>query len=357
MTIVIRFFVFLLPWVTYAQLPGEKVYEEVGDGSSIVLYLVGPSNGFPEYYRGDVFTSVCKNEECPPVRIIFFWDLLGNFDHFELPPNEFLTKINQQPFDEEDYKKLDRILGDRNSWLGDLDINQLSLSLNGPIEAIDGISGATAKEMKSSMIEGAFFTCHTLWTIVNGKLVRAIEENTESIETEEFIKHMLSHDKYSYQRFAINRIVFLKEIVAWAPVLFEKLGDGSVFLDNHLLNSLPDEFLRESDAQLNLWTKFSELDYRNQLLLTRRFINISVEQRVSGIVADLINGDGSRLDNNLSRIYLNSEELTDRKIAFAKQYLRNDEIYPDPGTLELIGPLSKENRKLLKLYNRKTAPK
>jgi hypothetical protein len=72
--------------------------------------MLAYKNGKPAYYYSEIFTPVCETGECKPIYINIYWDLMGNYDYFDQPENEILTKLDHKPFTDDDYELLDEIL-------------------------------------------------------------------------------------------------------------------------------------------------------------------------------------------------------------------------------------------------------
>jgi hypothetical protein len=88
-----------------------------------------------------------------------------------------MTKNDHMPFTTQDYYKLQMTLSDENSILGEkskdelLDKNQTRYS-----EKIDAFTGATAREIRSAVVEGALYSTYTLWHLVNGDIKQKMRE-------------------------------------------------------------------------------------------------------------------------------------------------------------------------------------
>ena len=142
------------------------------------VYFYSSSDGNYFYYT-PLKTTVCNDTLCQVVLLKLFWDLAGNYTGFDTVSGRPLTKNDHLPFTTQDYKKLHSTLRDDNSILGDktedelLDEKQTRYS-----EKIDGATGATAKEIKSAVVDGALYSTYTLWHLTNGDIKQKIWEYT-----------------------------------------------------------------------------------------------------------------------------------------------------------------------------------
>src|SRR5690606_34732908 len=126
----------------------------------------------PVYFFRNIFTPVCLTGECKPVYINFYWDLLGNYTHYDMPEGEILTKMDHDEFSEDDYTKLQDILINSSSLLKDVEMEDLiSTGTEHLADSVDAKTGATLKSIKKEIIEGAVYTCYTLWHIAYGSVV------------------------------------------------------------------------------------------------------------------------------------------------------------------------------------------
>lgn len=179
--------------------------------------------GKPSYYYCPVFTPVCETGECKPIHIHFFWDLMGNYQRFEVPQGKELTKLDHKPFSEEDYELLDEILkgsdprygqlvkgpsysesksnaeqqAEGNSSEGSPSPSQASVRavFLKKTEMVDGISGATLPELTGQFVPGALYTTYTCWDLANTSRLKMAEYSRRNLFQEENAEHFLSVDQ------------------------------------------------------------------------------------------------------------------------------------------------------------------
>lgn len=164
-----------------------------------------------QYYM-DVQSVICLDHKCKVVRVRLFWDRLGFYNRYELAPGVTLEKTDGIPFTDADYKKLDRILADKQSTLKDYYKNQSHLSDHGSeaLVDVDAISGATSGVDVNSVVEGAAWTSCTLWHWANGGVYDVIRGITASQMTTLELAQALTKEDEKSRQFIINELSLRK---------------------------------------------------------------------------------------------------------------------------------------------------
>jgi hypothetical protein len=165
------------------------------DTTTYELHLALNEDGSPHCFYRNIFTPVCITGECKPVYIDFYWDLLGNYTHFKMPDGEILTKMDHDEFTDADYDKLQAILINASSILKDIEMKDLiSTGTENLADSVDAKTGATLKSIKNEVIDGAVYTCYTLWHIAYGKIVTSkMREITDSLQNDVLLHLSLIH--------------------------------------------------------------------------------------------------------------------------------------------------------------------
>jgi hypothetical protein len=187
---------------------------------SYTLREVRGASGFPAEYTMDVDSVICPEETCLISTVRMTWDALGRYQRYELPPGELLEKgvpaaQNQAtigsaapwkgvPFAEADYRKLDAILRDDHSLLGQQQLAGLVRPRHADL--VDGITGATPAALRDAVVEGASLTCYNLWHWANGEVAAAARELTHRQCGEAMLLSFLSSDKPHYILFALEHL-------------------------------------------------------------------------------------------------------------------------------------------------------
>ncbi|MGK6350124.1 hypothetical protein [Parapedobacter sp. DT-150] len=279
---------------------------EAFNGVSYDLQLIRDSAGIPEYYHAYIFTPVCDDDICKPVYINLYWDLLGNYVRYAIPPEEPLTKMDHAEFHPAEYEKLHQILADPKSLLNDYKMEELVESTTRTVPGeVDAVTGATTKSLQAVVIPGALYTCYTLWHIVHGSVVDTIANITDSIMDTQLLSHFLTSKNHHYQYYALDRVVDAEGKVetAYEQKVVDLIRSPNVFLATHVLKRLSSGYFSDAEGQYWLWETFQTGSYRlklgvleklNQLSLTeglrdllkthRRSFNEDIAQRIEHLL-------------------------------------------------------------------------
>lgn len=136
------------------------------------LFKVYDQNKHVLYYKQNVWTPVCRTNECLPAELLMYWDAAGNFLGYKLHPQKPLTKVEHEEFSKNDYFRLYLLLNNPESELGNMQYKDLSRAKKN-VET-DAISGATQLNNNDNYVPGAIYTCFTLWHLTHSKELSAI---------------------------------------------------------------------------------------------------------------------------------------------------------------------------------------
>lgn len=157
-----------------------------------------------EYYM-DVDSVFCLDTVCRVVKVRIFWDELGFYDRLILQRGVRLEKGQGEPFTREDYRQLDRVLGNRTTTAWNLDLKNLGAIQVGE-GAVDAIAGATVSLDPSQYVVGAAWSCYTLWHWVNGSAHEIIRERTAARLTLSAFTRLLEQGGPNHQEFAVEQL-------------------------------------------------------------------------------------------------------------------------------------------------------
>jgi hypothetical protein len=133
------------------------------------------------YWRRQLYTPVCQTGECKAIDVGIYWDARGRFFGLEVY-GEHLTRTDHSVFSAEDYQRLVKVLADDWSILREYAYEDL---MNKPAEGVDGLTGATRKEISEETVSGAVYTTYTLWHLVNQGEQAQIRKRTAKVLNEE----------------------------------------------------------------------------------------------------------------------------------------------------------------------------
>ncbi|RAJ95825.1 hypothetical protein LX87_03574 [Larkinella arboricola] len=263
-----------------AVAPPEKVREYTiteNDTTSYVLKLAFDESGNPSYYFRNVFTPVCLTGECKPVYINFYWDLLGNYLRFDFPPREVLTKMDHEEFKPEDYEKLQDILSNSNSLLKDVAMEDLiGKGTENLADSVDAKAGATLKTIKNVVIDGAVYTCYTLWHLAHGSVVDEMLKITETYRTDALLHQFLNSTNHHYQYWAMERVIDQSGTVAasFSADLMQIMRAKNVFTARHALQKVNSQFFSSAERQTWLWETYTKASYPLQIAILKKLATV-----------------------------------------------------------------------------------
>ncbi len=143
---------------------------------SYTLHQEQDEAGLPTGYALAVDSVICKKKTCEILKGRMLWDEIGRYRRYALPPGKNLTKKDHTPFTTDEYAHLDRLLRNPNSLLRDYAYEKLTAPESW--DDVDAITGATAKEIQTEVVDGAGYTCYTLWHWANGDAASEIRKLT-----------------------------------------------------------------------------------------------------------------------------------------------------------------------------------
>lgn len=171
----------------------------------VLVQLVNNENNTSSFYM-NVKSVVCGDQKCEVVPVKIVWDELGFYKAFELESGVELEKADGIHFSKSDYLKLDRILSNKDSDLKNADKDKIVEKQN-EVHGVDAISGATSIALnENSYVNGAVWTCYTLWHWVNGKVQQIIRDITGDLTSNEQLIAYLKSEDQNYRLFALQQI-------------------------------------------------------------------------------------------------------------------------------------------------------
>jgi len=240
-------------------------------------FLHYDKNDEPCFYKTGLTTPVCETGVCYLVNIELYWDLAGDFIGFDLDNGE-LTKLNHEPFTDDDYKKLKDILNNKHWPLANYPIRNLIVDSTYQVidEEVDGYSGATASFINANdNIPGALYTVYTLWHHVNNhQLTSQLKRYTVSILDHEFLLKMLSSEKAGYQELGLENLSMLEQLSKNELAhLVKIILETDAVLAEKAIEKFPLDNLNE---QTILWSAYANASDRIRNSIVQKFSNEEV---------------------------------------------------------------------------------
>ncbi|BAX81129.1 hypothetical protein [Labilibaculum antarcticum] len=242
-------------------------FQEIKDS----VYLFFDRDRMPVFYFQKLFTPVCDDTVCKPVTITLIWNLLGNYKNYRVDANKLLSKRDHTNFSDEDYEKLHQVLSNEYSVLKSFSKENLS-SLHqkkkeGAYDEVDAVSGATPKKIKNDVVEGALYTCYTLWFYSHGLIKEQLLNYTDSkLFNEQLLHEMLLSNKMKEFDFALNKLVDFS-VDVYQDDLIQILSVGNSFITDRISKALPVKLIRDNGFVEDLWNLYGNLHYQSQVLV------------------------------------------------------------------------------------------
>jgi len=327
------------------------------DTNSYTLKLALDDSGRPQYFFRNIFTPVCYTNECKPVHIDFYWDLLGNYMRYEMPKGKILTKVDHDEFEEKDYQKLADILSRPNSIFADLKMEDLLTSGTDSLtDDVDAKTGATLKTIKNDVIDGAVYTCFTLWHIAYGKqVVNEMKRITETYRNDEMLHNFLSSTNYHYRYWAMEKVIDAKGSVkkAFENDIEQVIAGKNLFTARTALQKVGNSFLTGSKKQNWLWDTYNSTSYPMQVAILKRLESVSIIEDLEQKLAASVAGSNQEQFKLKLGILAKQKQLSEPVMLILAKNLEMDnedftsQIYK---VLEQLQPKNKEIMERLKQY-------
>lgn len=265
------------------------------------LKLAFDNEGRPLYYFRNIYTPVCNTGECKPVYINFYWDLLGNYTRFTMPDNEVLTKTDHREFQEKDYVKLQEIIAKETSIFSELKMEDLVVKGTEKIsDSVDVKTGATLKTIKNEVIEGAVFTCYTLWHLAHGKIKTEIAGITETLTDTTLLHDFLKSNNHHYQYWAMDKVINTAGHVtaSYEDDITRIIEGNNIFTAKYALQKADADFF--TGRQLWLWEAANKAVYPLQMAIYKKMAALVLTDKVALQVAQSLTGNEEQVKSKLA---------------------------------------------------------
>lgn len=274
-------------------------------------------DSLPVMYSSIISTSVCDDGLCQTLELLMHWNLIGNYLRYDTVSGAPLTKFDHLPFAESDYKKLHEILADKNSVLERKTLNDLfdkdSVRIS---NTVDAITGATARDVKNAIVEGALYSTYKLWHIAHGRITAKIRDYTKTNFTADLGKKLLSSEDYQEQLFAL-KLFKDEDFTEYFDSVLKLLATGNPLVEMYILKKLPIAILIDSVHQIELVGIFSNMDINGKTMLLTRMKDIgNVNAKSLQLLSFKINKmDVKQLKTYLELLKLNQYPVDERIVA------------------------------------------
>lgn len=229
--------------------------------------------GNPLLFFSDLETSVCADGECRLAKIKIYWNLLGSYVGYGIYQESPLTKYEHDPFEMEDYATLHRLLSDNNSILKRKKISELvdkvpSAQYKPGFGKVDGMSGATKKEIKESVVDGGLYSCYTLWHIVHGEVKKKMNTYLKSVYSDSLNNYFLYSNYEDYQAYALKKLNKI-DFEDHSEQIISIFKGRSPLIRTYILKKMPESMLNDQIVTEQIFSIFSSLDVNTKTRLIK----------------------------------------------------------------------------------------
>jgi len=279
------------------------------------------------------------------VYINFYWDLLGNYTRFDFPPGEVLTRMDHKPFKPEDYEKLQGILSNTNSLLKDVSMADLvGKGTENLADSVDAKAGATLKTVKNEVIDGAVYTCYTLWHIAHGKVVTEMQQITERYKNDALLHRFLTSTNHHYQYWAMERVMAKNGDVPtdFQPDILQVIRGKNIFTARYALQKTNTQLFTDKARQGWLWETYQSAAYPLQIAILKKMATIPLTNTLAEQTAQQLASANQEQANLLLNALAAQPLLTDKTQLILASQLTN-QTYAT-GLYELLATRHPKNR-------------
>lgn len=228
-----------------------------------VMHRIGRltgKDGTPEGYVSHIETPVCSDTLCNLMDIRMFWTLSGSYWGYDTIPRKPLTKNDHLKFDAKDYEKLHELLMDEQSILRRRHKDDLfDKEARRVSKVVDAVTGATAKEVKEAVVDGAVYSSFTIYHLVHSQLAAVIRDDVR--------KNLLPGlaDKLINSARADERIFLIKElseeqVPAYTAKMVETIPMAVPRDRLYIMKKLPSAAWNRQDVQVPVAAMAEHLD-------------------------------------------------------------------------------------------------
>jgi len=185
-------------------------------------------------YAMEVESVICLETKCEVIPVQLLWNAIGQYAGFKLPEGSKLTKMDHVVFTEDDYRKLDQILGNPDSLLKGLSSQQI-VEPEKAVKTADGVSAPTPVSMQNAVVAGAVYTCYTLWHWVNGDTAHNIKKITSELTGRDQLLEFFYSGEKAFVEFAVDQLISRK---AFDPDTLDRIAANMHLGENTMKSAL-----------------------------------------------------------------------------------------------------------------------
>ena len=259
-----------------------------------------------EKYTANIMAPVCEEGICYNVNVTFNWNLIGEFIDYQVQPYDPLTKNDHKPFTLADYAKLQNILTNHDLIFTGMKAEELIVET---AEAdVDGYSGATIEAIKDEVIEGALFTCHTLWHIANGAVVDSIRNHTRGRLDKHLIGKIIKYNTPSAHYYLINNLSD-KQFDQNLPEIIDLVRQGKGYLPKNTIEKIPERLFGGKEIQDFLTQNYDSLSYYTQVAALDKLQKVPLQNKLAEKLLTEISGRNSAQNQKIITLIIKNNDV------------------------------------------------
>lgn len=329
-------------WGMKGNLVTHLFVDKIDSLSGQEIYELQDEKGLTIWFCRDIYKQVCMTGQCKMIRLWLFWDGAGNYLGIQLLDNEALTKLEHTKFEPADYQKLDAILQDTSSLLKDLKFEVLTdetLTKKSKHE-VDAYTGATKPILSQLVVNGAVYTCYTLWHTIYGHTQVAILDILNKRINQSYLTLLFKSENPTYVSLAIRSIEKHSEYHSYFyPQLISAIKSTDVSLSKQALDYFQPARLKDEVVQKRLVALLFEVGPQKKYDIIWKFAKL--QKTNDDVVITLLElyEKHELIDGSLNLIYclIQNEHLSNPRIIHLLNWLEaNESIYNQNLTRRLL---------------------
>ncbi|GHB79805.1 hypothetical protein [Persicitalea jodogahamensis] len=311
MKLIVSFLMGLAGLLTYlGNRPGPAFEIETKNGGSFEVEEVRWGDKLAKY-SANIMAPVCEEGICYNVNVVFNWNLIGEFIDYQVQPYDPLTKLDHKPFTLADYAKLQGILTNHDLIFTGLPADELVVKAE---ETVDGYSGATIEAIKDEVIDGALFTCYTLWHIANGAVVDSIRQHTQRQLDKPMIAKIIGYNTASANYYLIDHMSET-QFAQNLPEIIGLIQAGKGYFPKNAIEKIPEKLFGRQEMQDFLIQNYDSLSYYTQVAALSKLQNVPLQKDLTSMLLTQIS-DRNSIQNQkiIALIIRNNDEEAIKKM-------------------------------------------
>ena len=282
------------------------------NGGEFQVLEVLDHEGQLEKYTANIKAPVCEEGICYNVNVRFDWNVIGEFIDYQVPPHDPLTKLDHEPFTLGDYAKLRSILKNHDLIFTGMKAEELVVET---AEAdVDGYSGATVEAIKEEVVDGALFTCHTLWHVANGAVVDSIRRHTRVLLDQPLIDRIFALQSSTANYYLIDNLSeaqFERNITQ----LLDLVKNAQGYFPKNTLEKIPPKLFAKNEVQNFLTQHYDSLSYYTQVAALNKLQKVSLQEKlVEKLLTEISDRNSAQNQKIITLIIKNNNPASIRRL-------------------------------------------